>query len=157
MPWIPIAVGAGIGLLQAQNKKEEEAKDRALQATTTQYSPYTGMHAAAPERTDTLGMAAGGAAAGAQFGQNMQAAEDRHEWMKKGYSPYTGFGPGQQGFSANNTGPTGTLSGPLPSSPPTPAGAGLPGSELDGVPQAYNTRVPKGYFGFMPKSPYYYG
>lgn len=94
MPWIPLAIGAGLGAVQAQNKKDDETKDRILQAQTTKYSPWTGMQGKAPDRTNTIGMIAGGATAGAQFGQNMQASQDMHNWMNQGYSPYADTSPG---------------------------------------------------------------
>lgn len=93
MPWIPLAIGAATALASARQKQQQESRDRMTQAATTRWSPYTGMHANAPDHTNVMGETMGGAAAGAGFGQNLQASQDQHDWMRQGFNP-NGFGNG---------------------------------------------------------------
>ena len=92
MPWIPIAIGAGVGLLEAQQQKKTQIAQTEKQATTDRWSQWTGQKGQTPAAANELQTVAAGAGAGAELGQNMQAAG----MMSKGYSPYTGLGPGNQ-------------------------------------------------------------
>lgn len=168
MPWIPLVVGAAIGMAQAQQKQENEGKDRNAEAIKERYSPWTGQHGERVEHTDVLGTVAGGAAAGAQFGQNAQAAQDQHAFMEKGYSPYTGFGPGAKamnGPTLSNTGSASTIYGAGLSPDQAVNGYGKKGTFWGDNPYGssgetaaaspysatgnYASTYPKGYFGMM--------
>ena len=159
MPWIPLIIAAGTAVMSAQQKAEQEDKDRRERAATTLYSPWTYMSMAAPEHADTWGTIGGGLTAGLQGMQNMQAAQDQHNWMEKGYSPYTGFGPGASGVSgsslANSRLPT-YGAGLTPDQ--AVQGYGAPGTYWNQNPYSssspYASTYPKGYFGFMGNGPY---
>lgn len=42
MPWLPLAIGAGLGLLSASEQDKEASEQRKVAASTIAYSPYTG-------------------------------------------------------------------------------------------------------------------
>lgn len=69
MFWVPLAVGAGLGLLKYGADAQKEKKDRELQAATARLSPWTGMHPGAVKSADLLGNVLQGGTAGAMFGQ----------------------------------------------------------------------------------------
>lgn len=73
MPWIPLIIGAGVGLAQASEQAQQESAQRKVAATTIAYSPWTKANINDAENsihpatyaTDALG----GAAAGARYAQ----------------------------------------------------------------------------------------
>lgn len=70
---------AAAGLVKGETvDKDKERNQAQLQATTTKYSPWTGMSAAPPTRADPVGNAIAGAAAGAAMDQSNTANQDSH-------------------------------------------------------------------------------
>jgi hypothetical protein len=85
-PWTAIGGGVlgGIGALFNAGKRRRQAE---LQATTTQYSPWTGMKGEAPEETNAFGDVTQGLAQGLAFGQNLAGQKRDSEWddLRKKY------------------------------------------------------------------------
>lgn len=67
--WIPLAIGAGLGVAKFAADKEKEKRERALQAATARYSPWTGMSPQAVAEPSLMGNLVQGGTAGAMFGQ----------------------------------------------------------------------------------------
>ena len=61
-------IGAGMGLLQGKQKREAEARQRALAAQTALYSPWTHMTPQMPGDTNISDSVLQGALGGASFG-----------------------------------------------------------------------------------------
>lgn len=74
MFWIPLAVGAGVGLLRNQMQASAAADERKRQAAITRYSPWTNMKGQTVQDPDMLGNVLGGAVTGAALGQSAGAA-----------------------------------------------------------------------------------
>lgn len=76
VPGIGTAIGASagglLGILKAIMDSNNERKDRIMQATTTRYSPWTGLKAQAVSHSNGVGDAAAGVAGGAQLAQGLQ-------------------------------------------------------------------------------------
>lgn len=108
MPWIPIAIGAGAGLLKTMAvDAPEEKRQREIAEATIKYSPWT--HAsiekaqASIHPANAFSGALEGAGAGMAFGQglqNYQTQQNVNDWLKKGYSPFNTWGgsPGAAAF-----------------------------------------------------------
>ena len=73
--WIPLAIGAGLGAAKYAVDKGKEKRDRALQAATAKYSPWTGMAPQAVAEPNILGNVIQGGTAGAMFGQQFAGSE----------------------------------------------------------------------------------
>lgn len=82
-----LAAGAGKSVLD----QAAEKKQRQLQAETTRYSPWTGMQAEAPKRTDWLGNMLQGGLGGGMMGMNIDKV--------MGPSTTSGMGPVADGDS----------------------------------------------------------
>lgn len=106
--WIPLAIGAGLGAAKYAVDKNKEKRDRALQAATAKYSPWTGMAPQAVAEPSLLGNVIQGGTAGAMFGQQFngepQAANQLYDertplatggWleMRKAYPDYRAAAP----------------------------------------------------------------
>lgn len=69
-----LGIGAGLGLLKDAGEQERFNSQKRVQSATTRYSPWTGMHADAPQYgSGTLGNLAGGAASGLLYSQQNPA------------------------------------------------------------------------------------
>lgn len=71
--WIPMAIGAGVGLLKNQSEREQTKKMNQAAAAQTEYSALTGMGPGQIQKMkspweDMLQGAAAGASFGQQFG-----------------------------------------------------------------------------------------
>ena len=96
--FLPLAIGAGLGLLKgATIDKSKEKRQRKLQAETTRYSPWTGMQGEAPKEADMLGSALSYGMTAHQIGQGakQQAMMDDYlaQQSQMGGNPWSGLTP----------------------------------------------------------------
>ncbi len=95
MPWLALAIGAGVGILKAEAiDRPKEERDRKLAAETQRLSPWTGLKAQPIKEADPLGSALTYGATGAQIwqgGNNAEAQEKlanaQVDWLNHGGSP----------------------------------------------------------------------
>lgn len=82
MPWMGLAIGAGLGLLKSEMVDAPAAeRQRKVQAATTRYSPWTHMQAAAPTEADPFSSALQFGATGASMGAGMKQADAQTKYM----------------------------------------------------------------------------
>jgi hypothetical protein len=67
----PLLIGAALGLAKSGLNKLQNNKDRAVQAETTRWSPWTGMQAPAPTKVDPLGDVLMGGMSGAMLSNSL--------------------------------------------------------------------------------------
>lgn len=79
--------GLAAGGVKSGIEAGNEKKDRQLQAETTRYSPWTGMQAEAPRRTDFLGNLLQGGLSGAMLGRNINQADAATSAATSGTGP----------------------------------------------------------------------
>lgn len=82
MFWMPLAMGA-LGAAKGISDQKTEARQRAAQAETTRYSPWTGMQAQAPQEANIGGDVMQGAVTGMGLGQGMDSADSANEFQKQ--------------------------------------------------------------------------
>lgn len=95
--FLPLAIGAGVGLLKgATIDKNKEKRQRKLQAETTRYSPWTGMQAEAPKEADLLGSALSYGLTANQIGQGLAQQNMMQDYLQSqqmGGNPWSGLSP----------------------------------------------------------------
>jgi hypothetical protein len=65
MWWIPLAAGAGLGLVKGIMNQQQEDKDRKIAAQMWRSSPFTGVQPGQVKRSNMIGDVASGASLGA--------------------------------------------------------------------------------------------
>lgn len=78
-PWGLIG-GAALGGLQSIFGAAKRRRQGELQATTTQYSPWTGLKGESPDEVNGFGNVLQGAAQGLSLGQNLAQAKREAAW-----------------------------------------------------------------------------
>lgn len=78
-PWGLIG-GAALGGLQTIFGAGKRRRQAELQATTTQYSPWTGLKGESPDEVNGFGNVMQGAAQGLSLGQNLAQAKREAAW-----------------------------------------------------------------------------
>lgn len=95
MPWLGLAIGAGVGILKSELvDRPKEERDRTLAAETQRLSPWTGLKADKVKEADMLGSALTYGGQGAVIEQNLQNAKSQEkladaqvDWLNHGGSP----------------------------------------------------------------------
>jgi hypothetical protein len=84
MPLTALAIGAGAGVLKSEVvDRPKEHRQRALQAATARYSPWTGLQPQAVQEADPLGSALAFGGAGSQIATAMQQQELNNKLAEK--------------------------------------------------------------------------
>ena len=73
MFWVPMAIGAGLGLMKGMSDQKQYEERQSAQAEMTKYSPWTGMHGQVLKQPNVFGSILQGGAMGAMAGQSMGA------------------------------------------------------------------------------------
>lgn len=73
MFWIPLAVGAGLGVAKNIEGQAQASAQRKAEAAKTRFSPWTGMVGQAVKSPSLFGDVLQGGAAGAMLGQGLEA------------------------------------------------------------------------------------
>lgn len=88
MAFLPLAIGAGIGLLKGMTvDRDKEDRERQLAAQTQKYSPWTHLTAGPIEQADPLGSALQFGGTAQALSQNFNNSQAQTAWLNRGGSP----------------------------------------------------------------------